>query len=139
MVTLTLGSPLRFSAGIGRTRNAPLAQSAEQLTLNQWVLGSSPRGCTTKSPFYRYYAEEGAFVCTADLWITALRALFVQSGLPMNPTIATVENAVAGPVSVLVQVPASVDNHVDMMSDDSAVNGTALRSLRQMLSEVSAK
>ena len=68
-----------------------------------------------------------------------MRALFVQSGLPMNPTIATVENTVAGPVSVLVQVPASVDNHVDMMSDDSAVNGTALRSLRQMLSEVSAK
>ncbi|VXB11796.1 hypothetical protein PSCLAVI8L_120078 [Pseudoclavibacter sp. 8L] len=27
-------------------RHAPLAQLAEQLTLNQWVLGSSPRGCT---------------------------------------------------------------------------------------------
>ena len=25
---------------------APLAQLAEQLTLNQWVLGSSPRRCT---------------------------------------------------------------------------------------------
>ena len=25
---------------------APLAQSVEQLTLNQWVLGSSPRWCT---------------------------------------------------------------------------------------------
>ena len=28
--------------------NAPLAQLVEQLTLNQWVLGSSPRWCTTK-------------------------------------------------------------------------------------------
>ena len=28
------------------SQHAPLAQSAEQLTLNQWVLGSSPRGCT---------------------------------------------------------------------------------------------
>lgn len=27
-------------------KNAPLAQLAEQLTLNQWVRGSSPRGCT---------------------------------------------------------------------------------------------
>src|SRR5680860_1261152 len=27
--------------------NAPLAQLAEQLTLNQWVPGSSPGGCTT--------------------------------------------------------------------------------------------
>ena len=27
---------------------APLAQLVEQLTLNQWVLGSSPRWCTTK-------------------------------------------------------------------------------------------
>ena len=26
---------------------APLAQLVEQLTLNQWVLGSSPRRCTT--------------------------------------------------------------------------------------------
>ena len=26
---------------------APLAQMVEQLTLNQWVLGSSPRWCTT--------------------------------------------------------------------------------------------
>ena len=28
---------------------APLAQLVEQLTLNQWVLGSSPRWCTIKS------------------------------------------------------------------------------------------
>ena len=28
---------------------APLAQLVEQLTLNQWVLGSSPRWCTITS------------------------------------------------------------------------------------------
>ena len=27
---------------------APLAQLVEQLTLNQWVLGSSPRWCTKR-------------------------------------------------------------------------------------------
>jgi hypothetical protein len=30
------------------TAAAPLAQLAEQLTLNQWVPGSSPGGCTTQ-------------------------------------------------------------------------------------------
>ena len=30
------------------SQNAPLAQSVEQLTLNQWVLGSNPRRCTMK-------------------------------------------------------------------------------------------
>ena len=30
---------------------APLAQLVEQLTLNQWVLGSSPRWCTIYSFF----------------------------------------------------------------------------------------
>ena len=29
------------------SKYAPLAQLVEQLTLNQWVLGSSPRWCTT--------------------------------------------------------------------------------------------
>ena len=29
-------------------RYAPLAQMVEQLTLNQWVLGSSPRWCTNQ-------------------------------------------------------------------------------------------
>ena len=31
-----------------KNKQAPLAQLAEQLTLNQWVLGSSPRGRTSK-------------------------------------------------------------------------------------------
>ena len=30
-----------------KEKYAPLAQLVEQLTLNQWVLGSSPRWCTT--------------------------------------------------------------------------------------------
>ena len=34
--------------GKPRNKQAPLAQLAEQLTLNQWVLGSSPRGRTSK-------------------------------------------------------------------------------------------
>ena len=40
--------------GGGRLSNlfpqALLAQLAEQLTLNQWVLGSSPRRCTNRAP-----------------------------------------------------------------------------------------
>ena len=32
--------------------NAPLAQLVEQLTLNQWVLGSSPRWCTKQVGAY---------------------------------------------------------------------------------------
>jgi hypothetical protein len=36
--------------GLGHcTTSAPLAQLAEQLTLNQWVPGSSPGGCTKSS------------------------------------------------------------------------------------------
>ena len=31
--------------------NAPLAQLVEQLTLNQWVRGSSPRRCTTNTKY----------------------------------------------------------------------------------------
>lgn len=43
-------------------RYAPLAQSAEQLTLNQWVLGSSPRGCTTWIPgFPEHFGGPGIF------------------------------------------------------------------------------
>ena len=48
---------------------APLAQLVEQLTLNQWVLGSSPRWCTKKIPrkklrgiFYCYFPESRSLV-----------------------------------------------------------------------------
>ena len=34
-----------------RKGNAPLAQLVEQLTLNQWVRGSSPRRCTTNTKY----------------------------------------------------------------------------------------
>ena len=37
-----------FDLKIKSARNAPLAQLVEQLTLNQWVLGSSPRWCTKR-------------------------------------------------------------------------------------------
>ena len=42
--------PGNKSPGEIKTRDAPLAQLAEQLTLNQWVPGSSPGGCTKKTP-----------------------------------------------------------------------------------------
>jgi hypothetical protein len=35
--------------------DAPLAQLAEQLTLNQWVPGSSPGGRTNKTPLSPLY------------------------------------------------------------------------------------
>ena len=35
--------------GVSLLNYAPLAQLVEQLTLNQWVLGSSPRWCTIYS------------------------------------------------------------------------------------------
>src|SRR6478735_11172748 len=38
------------SPGGTKTTDAPLAQLAEQLTLNQWVPGSSPGGCTSEKP-----------------------------------------------------------------------------------------
>ena len=41
--------PGRVLAQPGACLYAPLAQLVEQLTLNQWVLGSSPRWCTKKS------------------------------------------------------------------------------------------
>ena len=51
---MLLSSSSLFSfEGAGKTptrkklRNAPLAQLVEQLTLDQWVLGSNPRWCTT--------------------------------------------------------------------------------------------
>lgn len=40
----------RKSPEVHHRRDAPLAQLAEQLTLNQWVPGSSPGGCTTETP-----------------------------------------------------------------------------------------
>jgi len=44
--TVWSGALALVMLGLARKRNAPLAQSAEQLTLNQWVPGSSPGGCT---------------------------------------------------------------------------------------------
>lgn len=53
-------------------RYAPLAQSAEQLTLNQWVLGSSPRGCTTWIPGFSEHSEgRGSSRFTAWVGTTA--------------------------------------------------------------------
>ncbi len=43
-------------ATVSAAAPAPLAQLAEQLTLNQWVLGSSPRGRTTAEALPRQHA-----------------------------------------------------------------------------------
>ena len=43
-----LDKSLDLCYNIKAVRNAPLAQLVEQLTLNQWVLGSSPRWCTKR-------------------------------------------------------------------------------------------
>ena len=48
-----------------RLRDAPLAQLVEQLTLNQWVRGSSPRRCTSFTasnvPLQKSLFSEGFF------------------------------------------------------------------------------
>ena len=51
-----------------KTTDAPLAQLAEQLTLNQWVPGSSPGGCTTKKTpsFWLSVRKAGFFFALAD-------------------------------------------------------------------------
>ena len=51
--------------------NVSLAQLVEQLTLNQWVEGSSPSGDTKKTP-------SGAFfcICTQTLFPDLLNPLF---------------------------------------------------------------
>ena len=64
--------PGRVLAQPGACLYAPLAQLVEQLTLNQWVLGSSPRWCTTKYLaqscgvfFYCMFLRELLFPCTS--------------------------------------------------------------------------
>jgi hypothetical protein len=41
------------AGNLARHLQAPLAQLAEQLTLNQWVPGSSPGGCTASDVVLR--------------------------------------------------------------------------------------
>jgi hypothetical protein len=53
------------------SRQAPLAQLAEQLTLNQWVPGSSPGGCT-KEVLVRPY------LLLAEKLRRGVRAIYVQ-------------------------------------------------------------
>lgn len=54
----------------GSKEDAPLAQLAEQLTLNQWVPGSSPGGCTTgKTAPVCGNTNRGCFVLPAPLSI----------------------------------------------------------------------
>ena len=58
-----------------------------------------------------------------------------MSGLPMNPSIAQIETAVAGPLAVPMQVPAGVENHINLVSDEESVNGSALHNVQRLLEE----
>jgi hypothetical protein len=51
-----------------KQKDAPLAQLAEQLTLNQWVPGSSPGGCTTGKTASGFAETQagGCFVCVPN-------------------------------------------------------------------------
>ena len=65
---------------------APLAQLVEQLTLNQWVLGSSPRWCTKADTsqevagcFFIAISQDIADRCTIGDENRACRSLFVPT------------------------------------------------------------
>lgn len=56
-----------------------------------------------------------------------------QSGLPINAAIAQVELDVGGPLAVAVQIPDSVSNHIDTMSDDIQKNAASMREVQRLL------
>lgn len=56
-----------------------------------------------------------------------------QSGLPINAAIAQVELGVGGPLAVAVQIPDSVSNHIDTMSDDIQKNAASMREVQRLL------
>lgn len=56
-----------------------------------------------------------------------------MTGLPMNPSIAQLETVLAGPLAVPMQVPASVENHINLMSDEESINGSALHNVQRLL------
>jgi len=47
--------------------------------------------------------------------------------IPINAAIAQVELGVGGPLAVAVQIPDSVSNHIDTMSDDIHENAASMR------------
>lgn len=47
----------------------------------------------------------------------------------MNPLVASLE----GPASLALQAPWSVENHINLMSDDESVNGAALHHVQSLL------
>ena len=59
-----------------------------------------------------------------------------MTGLPMNPTIASLETSLVSPLAVPLQLPAAVDNHTNLMSDNVLVNSNALFSVQQVLQGV---
>ena len=59
-----------------KTQDAPLAQLAEQLTLNQWVPGSSPGGCTNRNPVFMATSQEGGVLLCPSISSGHICALF---------------------------------------------------------------
>ena len=69
-----------------------IGQLGEQLTLNQWVLGSSPRWCTTKYLargcgvfFYCMFLRELLFPCTSGDENSLLRRLPPPAAVTASP------------------------------------------------------
>ena len=56
-----------------RTKYAPLAQLVEQLTLNQWVRGSSPRGCTKIVMVCKFFLQTVFYTATKQLGFKILQ------------------------------------------------------------------
>lgn len=81
----------------------------------------------------RYYAgvqlwEVGFGV--APERIPGIRVLDSEmGGIPVNPLVASLE----GPASLALQAPWSVENHINLMSDDESVNGAALHHVQSLL------
>src|SRR3954464_10188703 len=68
--------------GDGSKKDAPLAQLAEQLTLNQWVPGSSPGGCTTGKTAFGLWKHKPEAVLLCALSAPGFPCLRVGSAEP---------------------------------------------------------
>ncbi len=55
------------------------------------------------------------------------------AGFSINAAIAQVELGVGGPLAVAVQIPDSVSNHIDTMSDDIQKNAASMREVQRLL------
>lgn len=93
----------------------------------------APYAIQAPNDINRYYAgvqlwEVGFGV--APERIPGIRVLDSEmGGIPVNPLVASLE----GPASLALQAPWSVENHINLMSDDESVNGAALHHVQSLL------